>query len=90
MLIQFVRGFLLEQLGVFDESLHRNRTQRLQMVEDPCEYPSMYDPPPQMCVDSASVPHPKTSNQSHVLDQRDDFEQHVESDCISIGILNRK
>ena len=31
MLIQFVREFLLEQLEIFDENLHRNRIQRLQI-----------------------------------------------------------
>ena len=68
MQIRFDRVFLLEQLEVFDESLHRNRIQPLQTIEDHCEYPLMYDRLPQMYVDSASGPHPRTPIQSHVGD----------------------
>ena len=68
MLIQFIRKFLLEQLKVFDESLHRNRIQPLQTIEDHCEYPLMYHRLPQMYVNSASGPRHRIPIQSHIGD----------------------
>ena len=71
MQIQFDCVFLLEQLEVFDESLHRNRRRRLQTIEDHYEYPLMYDQPPQRYAYSALGLHPRTPNRSHVGDWLD-------------------
>ena len=48
-----------------------NRKPCLQMVENGCEDPLMYDPQPQMCASSALISHPRTPDRSHVSDRLD-------------------